>query len=201
MTIIPQNGTQAGEGDSLFTSLHLDNFIPAELSLAVMLALARNRIKGHYFRLHTLPQLVREVRYRLAKEPIMAEIESCYERQPSRHSLLLHCQISAWAYIFALTVGTLCQALEEDDHRPLRNALGQRRRCWPQRLSELHARIGPELKQRLYPRFKDILIEVLELTTLSEVDLKRAIAHQTFDLPLLAIADAYGFSYFLNYVY
>lgn len=201
MTIIPQNATQASEEDPLFTSLHLDNFIPAELALAVLMALARNRIKGHYFRPQTIPQLVREVRHRLAQDPIMAEIAACYERQPRGFLLLLYCQISAWAHIFGLAVSALCQALEEDEHRPLRNALGQRRRCWPQRISELHARIGPELKQRFYARFKDILIEALELTTLSEGDLERAIAHQTFDFSLLAIADAYGFSYFLNYVY
>lgn len=166
-----------------------------------MLALARNRIKGRYFRPQTVPQLIREVRCRLAKEPIMAEIGACYERQPTEPSLLLRCQVSAWAYIFGLAVGVLCQALEEDNHRPLRNALGQRKRCWPQRISEFHARIGPDLKQDLYLCFKDILIEVLELTTLSETDLERAVAHQTFDLSLLAIADTYGFSYFLNYVY
>lgn len=166
-----------------------------------MLALARNRIKGHYFRPQTISQLVRQVRYRLAKDPIMTEIEARYERQPPAYSLLLRCQISAWAHIFGLPVGTLCEVLEEDNHSSLRNALGQRRRCWPQRISEFHARISPQLKQRLYVRFKDILIEVLELTTLSEVDLERAIAHQTFDLSLLAIAGAYGFSYFLNYAY
>lgn len=201
MTIIPQNATQSREEDSLFTSLYLDNFIPAELSLAIMLALARNRIKGRYFRPQTVSQLVREVRHRLAKDLIMAEIVACYERQPTETSLLLRCQISAWAFIFGLAVDTLCQALEEDDHRPLRNALGQRKRCWPQRISEFHTRIGPELKQRFYVRFKDILIEVLELNTLSEVDLERAVAHQTFDFSLLAIADAYGFGYFLNYAY
>jgi len=201
MTIIPQNATEASEGGPLFTSLCLDNFIPAELAPAVLMGLARNRIKGQYFRPQTIPQLVREVRYRLAKDPIMAEIAACYECQPTEPSLLLRCQISAWAYIFALAISTLCQALEGDDHRPLRNALGQRKRCWPQRISEFHTRIGPELKQRLYVRFKGILLDVLELTTLSEGDLERVIAHHTFDLSLLAIADAYGFSYFLNYVY
>jgi len=117
---------KSSEGDPLFTSLHLDNFIPAELALAVMLALAPNRIKGRCFRPQTLPQLMREVRHRLAKDPIMAEIAACYDRQPTEPSLLLRCQISAWAYIFGLTVGTLCQALEDDDHRPLRNTLGVR---------------------------------------------------------------------------
>ena len=199
--IVPDSTPLVTQGNELFPSLHLHNFIPSELCFALMLALARNRFRQRTFCPTKLVQVMRELRQRLQKEPIMRELAAGYQRQPHRQPLLLRAQISFWAHVLGMTVKDFLPCLADTDNAPLRHALGQEHPGSEEAMATFHSRIGQEGKARLYARCKDILVELLGIATLTEDDLAQAVAAFTFDCRFLSWAKSYGFGFLLNYLF
>jgi hypothetical protein len=166
-----------------------------------MLALAKNRYRQRKFAPTKLVQVMRELRYRLQKDPIRAELAACYRRQPRHPSPLLRAQLSFWAHVLGMTVKDFLALLAEDESAPLRHALGLTQPCSEEALSAFHTRLGRERKARWYARCKDLLVEMLELLTLGEEDVAQAVAAWTFDRDFLSWAQAYGFGYFIHYLF
>lgn len=199
--IVPDSTPLVTQGNELFPSLHLHNFIPSELCFALMLALARNRFRQRTFCPTKLVQVMRELRQRLQKDPIMRELAVGYQRQPHRQPLLLRAQISFWAHVLGMTVKDFLPCLADTDNAPLRHALGQEHPGSEEAMATFHSRIGQEGKARLYARCKDILVELLGIATLTEDDLAQAVAAFTFDCRFLSWAKSYGFGFLLNYLF
>ena len=199
--IVPHSTSLVTQGNELFPSLHLHNFTPGELCFAIMLALAKNRFRQRAFCPTKLVQVVRELRWRLQKDPISVELAACYQRQPQRHPLLLRAQISFWAYVLGMTVEDFLQFLAEADSATFRHALGQENLCSAEVMATFHSRIGQERKARFYAHCKDLLVELLAIPTLTEDDLTQVVAAFTFDCRFLSWAKAYGFGFFLNYLF
>lgn len=199
--IVPDSTSLVTQGNELFPSLHLHNFIPSELCFALMLALARNRFRQRTFCPTKLVQVMRELRQRLQKDPIMRELAVGYQRQPHRQPLLLRAQISFWAHVLGMTVKDFLPCLADTDNAPLRHALGPEHPGSEEAMATFHSRIGQEGKARLYARCKDILVELLGIATLTEDDLAQAVAAFTFDCRFLSWAKSYGFGFLLNYLF
>lgn len=187
--------------DALFETLHLDNFRPTELCLALLLGLASSRWRQPWRGSAKLLDAVRSLRYHLARDPILTEIAACWERPGACYSLLSRAQLSFWANVLGVPDETLCTLVEQPQYASLRRALGLPRPCHPQRLAEFHQVIGADLRQRLYARCKDLLRAEWFLDRLNESDLERAIARQTFDPLALDMGQAHGFSAFLTFVF
>lgn len=199
--IVPDSTSLVTQGNELFPSLHLHNFIPSELCFALMLALARNRFRQRTFCPTKLVQVMRELRQRLQKDPIMRELAVGYQRQPHRQPLLLRAQISFWAHVLGMTVKDFLPCLADTDNAPLRHALGPEHPGSEEAMATFHSRIGQEGKARFYARCKDILVELLGIATLTEDDLAQAVAAFTFDCRFLSWAKSYGFGFLLNYLF
>jgi hypothetical protein len=179
-TITQTNSARSPE--ALFETLHLDNFRAAEFCLALLLGLASSRWRQPWRGSAKLLDAVRTLRYRLARDPILAEVSACWERPGACYSLLARAQLSFWASVLGVPDATLCDLVEQPEYARLRRALGLPSVCHPQRLAEFHQVIGPERRTRLYARCKDLLRAEWFLDRLNETDLERAIASQTLRL-------------------
>src|SRR3989304_4762436 len=74
--------------DTLFETLHLDNFRPAEFCLALLLGLASCLWRQHWRGPAKLLDAMRQLRYQLARDPIMDELATCWARPGACYSLL-----------------------------------------------------------------------------------------------------------------
>ena len=191
----------ARSSDALFETMHLDNFRPAELCLALLLGLASSRWRQPWRGSAKLLDAVRSLRYRLAHDPILADLAACWERPGACYSLLARAQLSFWAYVLGIPDATLCALVEQPQYAPLRRALGLPSPCHPQRLAEFHQVIGTDLRRRLYAHCKDLLRAEWLLERLNETDLAWAVAGQTFDPLALDMGQQHGFSAFLTFVF
>lgn len=187
--------------DTLFETLHLDNFRPAELCLALLLGLASSRWRQRWRGQARLLDAVRTLRCQLARDPILAELRGCWQRPGACYSLLVRAQLSFWAYVLDIPDAALCEMVEQPQYVRLRRALGIESPCHPQRLADFHQAIGPERRARLYARCKELLRAEWQLDRLNEADLERAVAAHTFDPLALEMGRAHGFSAFLTFVF
>lgn len=188
--------------ETLFETLYLDNFRPAELCLALLIGLANSRWRQPWRGAAKLVEAVRALHYQLAHDPIMAEMQACWERPGACYSLLARAQLSFWAHVLDVPDATLCELVEQPQYAALRRTLGlPTSACHPQRLAEFHQVIGPELRARLYARCKDLLRAEWFLDRLTEADVERAVTGQTFDPLALEMGQAHGFSAFLTFVF
>ncbi len=80
--------------DTLFETLHLDNFRPAALCLALLLGLASSAWRQPWRGRARLLEAVRALRCRLAHDPILVELQGCWERPGACYSLLARAQLS-----------------------------------------------------------------------------------------------------------
>ena len=193
------NSTRSPE--TLFETLHLDNFRPAELCLALLLGLASSRCRQPWRGAAKLADAVRALRYALAQDPILAEVAAAWERPGACYSLLARAQLSFWAYVLGVPDAVLCELVEQPKYAALGRALGMSRVCHPQRLAEFHQGLGADLRARLYARCKDLLRAEWQLDRLTETDLARAVAGHTFDPLALDMGQTHGFSAFLTFVF
>jgi hypothetical protein len=199
--IIAQTEPAVTANPGLFPTLHLDNFKAMELCFAILLALATNRRRQRTFAPTRLREVIWALREALKNDPLMDEIAAYYGGQVDRHALLVRVQISFWSNVLNLPVEQVCQWASTPAPASLARAMGQRAVCYPQRIAELHTRLGPDLRSRLYARGKAILYRQPELARLTENDLTRAVEAQTFEPPALEMGRMYGFSYFVNFVF
>jgi hypothetical protein len=185
----------------LFPTLHLDTFRPLELCFGLLLALATNRWRQRTFAPTHLREVLRALRYALKGDPLMDEVADRCGAGVARQQLLLRVQISFWAHVLGLPVQEVCQWAQAPETRPLAQALGLAGAYHPQRIAELHAALGPVLLQQVYSRSKELLRQQLGLDGLTEDDLARTSAAQTFEPLALAMGRQYGFSYFVNFLF
>lgn len=139
----------------------------------------------------------------LPKTPFWLEIVKLFPGiKPS--DLVSRVQISFWAAVFGITVKDLCARLNDDNDpmSQLRHAFGLKDPCHPQRISEMHTRLGgKDEKIKLYVAIRAQLVCRLALDRLSEADVEEATQQNTFDQPLLTVGGNYGFDLFLNYLF
>ena len=178
---------------------------PAFLMLAVMLSITKNKRLGPNLTWHprTLNQLIRDMRTWLPTAPFWSEIVELFPGV-KRSDLLSRVLISFWAAVFAITVKDLCARLNDDNDpmSQLRHAFGLKDPCYPQRISELHTRLGgKDQKINLYIAIRAELVRHLRLDRLTESDVEEATRQSTFDQPLLTVGGHYGFDLFLNYLF
>mgnify|MGYP001564942121 CR=1 FL=1 len=187
--------------DPLFETLRLDNFRPAELCLALLIGLANSRWRQPWRGATKLVAAVRTLRYQLAHDPILAEVQACWERPGACYPLPARALLSFWACVLGVPDASLCELVEQPPYAALRRALGLDSPCHPQRLAEFHQVIGSERRARLYARCKDLLRSEWGLDRLNEADVERAVAGQTFEPLALEMGQAHGFSAFLTFVF
>ena len=138
---------------------------PAFLMLAVMLSIALVLRLGANLTWHprTLNQLIRDMRSWLPRTAFWPEIVKLFPGvKPS--DLLSRILISFWAAVFAVTVKDLCLRLNDDNDplSQLRHPFGLKDPAYPQRISELHTRLGGKDKKiNLYMAILNNLYAVL----------------------------------------
>jgi len=186
---------------ALFPTLHLDTFKPLELCFGILLALATNRWRQRTFAPTHLREVIRALRYALQDDPFMDEIAHRCGAGVMRRELLLRVLISFWAHVLSVPIQEVCRWAETSATLSLAHALGLAQGYHPQRIAELHAALGPVLRQRLYAHCKEWLRRQLALERLGEEELTRAVAAQTFEPLALAMGRQYGFSYFINFLF
>jgi len=198
--MIPQAESTSTADSSLFPTLHLDTFKPMELCFAILLRVATNAGRRHD-RPARLADALRTLRYALADDPLIDELAQTAALVADPHAVRMRVQISFWAHVLGVPVEQLCQWAADPHLAPLARALGLDQGCYPQRIAELHTRLGPEGRQRLYAHCKTILVAQLDLAHLTEADVQRAVDRQTFHPLVLEMGQQYGFSYFLTFVF
>ena len=186
---------------ALFPSLHLANFKPLELCFAILLALATNRWRQRTFAPTHLRDVIRALRYALQHDPLLDEVARHCGAGVARQDLLLRVQLSFLAHVLGVPIQEVCRWAEVSATLSLAHALGLAHGYHHQRIAELHAALGPELRQRLYAHCKELLRRQLELDRLGEDELARAVAAQTFEPLALDMGRLYGFSYFVNFLW
>ena len=178
---------------------------PAFLMLAVMLRITKNKRLGPNltWQPRTLNQLIRNMRTWLPNAHFWPQIVKLFPGIKP-FDLLIRVQISFWAAVFGITVKDLCARLNDDNDSlsQLRLAFGLKDACHPQRISELHSRLGTKQEKiKLYLAIRAELVHRLALDHLSEADVQEATQQNTFDRPLLTVGGHYGFDLFLNYLF
>ncbi len=178
---------------------------PAELFFAIMVALAKNKsLRQHFpWQIHKLTQLVKEMRWRLNREPWVQSLRVGYSQEP-HPALVTRMLISFWANVFGISVQELCCLLNEDEEGILRRAFGLKGSgpCYPQRISELHQRLGGvEGRDEMHNRLRALTSELLDLPRLTAVDVEFVAANYTFEPVLGELGQGYGFDYFLGFVF
>jgi len=201
--MIPESQSYpALDHESFFAQWLTGPWRPAGFFFAVMVAIATYRSWGPQgkWRIRNLAKLIRQMRSSLGRDPELRRLLAEHPRL-SRKQVISRMLVSFWADVLSLTVQDLCQRLEDpqDPLHALRAAFGLERRCYPQRVSELHAAWGG--KDQLRCHLRDLVSQLLYLADLTEQDVERAAANQTFDAPLLRAGQGYGFDYFLNYLF
>jgi hypothetical protein len=186
---------------ALFPTLHLDIFKPLELCFGILLALATNCWRQRTFAPTHLRDVIRTLRYALKDDPLLDEVARDCGASMARQELLLRVQISFWAHVLGLPVQEVCQWAQDAKTQALAHALGLARLYHPQRIAELHAALGPALRQQVYAHCKELLRQRLGLDRLSEEDLARTVEAQTFEPLALDMGRLYGFSYFVNFLW
>ena len=197
--IIPDSNTVVTHPEGLFTDLANDDFRPMELCVAILLALATHTWRRQKYSPRRLRQVIQLLRVQLRRDPGLVELAAT--SRIDLNDLLVRAQISFWAFTLGVPVEQVCGWWDDPQLQPLSRAMGQRGVCHPQRVAELHHRLRLAGRTRLQRRCKAILCQHLNLCRLTEDDLTQAIAVQTFEPLALEIGRAYGFSYFLNFVY
>jgi hypothetical protein len=195
----------AGEREPFFPEVLEGQFWPAELFFAIMVALARNERYRRYqpWRIRKLVPLIREMRYRLWRAAWVQALTN-HDRQASVPSSVTRILISFWAQVFGISVQALCALLNNELDSALRRAFGLKagQHCYPQRISELHRRLGgAEGKTTMHRRLRDLVCELLEVAHLKAADVETAAAQHTFDPVMDELGEGYGFDYFLNFVF
>ncbi len=170
-----------------------------------MVALSKNRQnpQRHVRRLGKISVLIKEMRYRLKRDPRVRELEAGYGQQ-AEPSVIIRVLISFWARIFGINVQELCQIVNEEENDVLRRALGLKKgqQCHPQRISEFHQKMGgQEKKEEMHQHVRDLVCELLNIERLSEADVEFIAATHSFDPQLKELGDGYGFDYFLSFVF
>jgi hypothetical protein len=191
--------------EPFFPDLLDGQFQSAELFFATMVALAKNRSCHKYcpWRIHQLGSLIKEMRYRLQRAPWVQDLQAHYQREPAPR-LVTRLLISFWARVFDITIQELCRLLAEDEGGTLRRAFGlpQARPCHPQRISELHRLLGGAAGQeQMHQRLRDLVGQLLDLEQLTADDVEWVAANQSFEPVLGDWGGAYGFDYFLGFVF
>lgn len=175
---------------------------PAGFLFAIMVAIATYRSWGPQgkWRITSLTQLIRQMRFSLGRDPELRRFLAEHPRL-SRKQVISRLLVSFWAEVLGLTILALCQRLADpqDPLYSLRTAFGLDGPCHPQRVSELHAVWGGADRVRCHLR--DLVCKLLYLSDFTEQDVERAAVNQTFDAPLLRAGQGYGFDCFLNYLF
>jgi hypothetical protein len=193
--------------DAFFAELLAGQFRAAALFFAIMVALSKNQHspQGYVRKLRKVSYLIKEMRHRLKRDPIVGDLEASYgqEAQPGVVSRLL---ISFWSRIFGIGVKELCRILneEEKEDSTLRRAFGlsKGQHCHPQRISEFHRKIGgKEKKEDMHQHLREMVCELLNIDRLSEADVELMAATHSFDPQLKELGKGYGFDYFLSFVF
>jgi Transposase DDE domain len=198
--MIPQPESTSLADPVLFPTLHLDTFKPMELCFAILLRVATNAERAHD-RPTRLADVFRMLRYALAHDPLIDELIPVAAGAAERQAVRVRVQVAFWAHVLGVPVEQLCQWTTEPRLASLVRAIGLDQGCYPQRIAELHTRLGPEGCHRLYAHCKTILVAQLDLAQLAEADVRRAVDTQTFHPLVLEMGQTYGLSYFLNFVF
>jgi hypothetical protein len=202
----PQMGvTSRPERRRFFTEVLEGDYRAAELYFAVRVTLSRNKSYSHLqpWRIDSLVQLIKAMRYRLQRE---AGVQSLCDadRREATPSWVTRKLISFWARLFDITVQGLCRVLNEEEDNALRRAFGLQwgGQCHPQRISELHHALGgDEGQQNMHRHLRELVCELLEVAGVTEVDVEAAASDHTFDPVLSELGQGYGFDYFLTFVF
>jgi len=169
-----------------------------------MVALSKNQQspQQHVRKLRKVSQLIKDMRYRLKRDPRVGELEGYYG-QEAQPSVVIRLLISFWARIFGISVQELCRILDEEDSA-LRRAFGLKKgqRCHPQRISEFHQKIGDQArKAEMHQHVREMVCELLNIERLTEADVEFMVAMQSIDPQLKELGGGYGFDYFLSFVF
>ncbi len=198
-TIIADSDTDVTRPAGLFPDLANDDFRPMELCVAILLALATHRWRRQKYAPRRLRQVIQLLRVQTRRDPWLVELAA--SSRIDLNDLLLRAQVSFWAFTLGVPVEQVCGWWDDPRLQPLSRAMGQRRVCHPQRVAEFHQRIGLVGRTQLHRRCKELLCHHLNLGRLTEDELAQTIAAQTFEPLSLEMGNAYGFTYFLNFVY
>ena len=199
--VAAQTAPTAAARPALFPTLHLDTFKPLELCFGILLALATNRWRQRTFAPTHLRDVIRALRYALKNDPLIDEIAQRCGAGVLRRELLVRVLLSFWAHVLGVPIQEVCRWAEAPATLSLAHALGVEHGYHPQRIAELHAALGPELRQRLYAHCKELLRRQLELDRFGEDELARTVEAQTFEPLALELGRLYGFSYFVNFLW
>lgn len=169
-----------------------------------MVALSKNQQspQQHVRKLRKVSQLIKDMRYRLKRDPRVGKLEGYYG-QEAQPSVVIRLLISFWARIFGISVQELCRILDEEDSA-LRRAFGLKKgqRCHPQRISEFHQKIGGQAgKAEMHQHVREMVCELLNIERLTEADVEFMVAMQSLDPQLKELGGGYGFDYFLSFVF
>ena len=177
----------------------------AELFFAIMVGLSKNQQspQEQVRRLGKITNLVKEMRQRLKRDAIVREMERGY-KQKADPSVITRLLISFWGRIYRVTVQELCKILDKEENSKLRQAFGLKKgkQCHPQRISELHQRMGGKAKkEQMHQHLRDLVCEVLTIERLSEDDVEWVAARHSFEPQMKELGAGYGFDYFLSFVF
>lgn len=163
----------------------------ARLLYAVLLTLVRHRRLG----LHKagypvrLVEVVRAIRYDARFKALVREVQAtAFERQ-ARVAIAVRLLLSFWAWLIGVPVADLCVALNTPEMASLRHALGLRddETCYPQRVAELHSRLGPGGVAHCREVMVQILLAHVPAERLSEADVEAVIWSAEQDTALLKV--------------
>jgi len=177
----------------------------ARLLYAVLLALARHRrlglkVAGYAVR---LVEVIRLVRYDRRFKALVAEIQAtCFQREV-RVSIALRLSLSFWAQVLGVSVADLCQALADPNLAPLRHALGlaDGETCYPQRVAELHTRLGEEGVAHCHTVMRALLLAQVPVERLTEADVEALAWSGEQDPHLLAVGYTHGWGQFVTFAF
>lgn len=198
--------TGASDSEPLFGDLQQGGTVCyARLLYAVLLTLARHRrlgLKKAGYAVR-LVEVIRRVRYNRRFRALVAEIQAtCFQRQ-ARVSIAVRLSLSFWAQVMGVPVADLCQALEDPKLTPLRHALGlaDGETCYPQRVAELHSRLGEEGVARCHEVMRAILLEYVPVERLREADIEAMAWSGEQDPHLLDVGYAHGWGQFVTFAF
>jgi len=182
-----------------------DTICYACLLYAVLLVLARHRRLG--LRKAGYPvrlvEVIRAVRYDPRFKALVAEVQATVFQREARGSLAVRLCLSFWAKMIGVPVANLCRELDDAEQASLRHALGlaDDETCYPQRVAELHSRLGPEGVIHCHKVMVEILLANAPVERLTEADVEAIAWSGEQDPRLLNVGYAHGWGQFIVFAF
>ena len=192
--------------EPLFPNLAQSGLVcAARLLYAVLLTLARHGRLG----LHTagyptrLVEVIRAMRYDPRFKALVAEVQATAFEREARVSVAVRLGVSFWAWLLGVPVAELYETLRAPEQAPLRHALGlaDDEICYPQRVAELHSRLGPEGVAHCREVLVQILLAHVPAERLSEADVEAMAWSAEQDPQLLKVGYAHGWGYLVTFAF